>query len=398
MASDILIIGGGFGGVWSALAAARVRERHGADLTITLVTPGDDLVIRPRLYEADPAAVRVPLERILQPTGVVRVAGIATAVDTGQRSVSVTHADGRIERSGYGRLILASGSALRRPDLPGAEHLFDVDTLAGAVALDTHLHALPARPEGSGRFTAVVVGAGFTGLEVATEMVGRLRALAGPAADEVRVVLVERAETLGPELGQGPHDVIKEAVEELGIEVMLNATVASLDAGRVRLSGGTEIPAHTAVWTVGMTASPLTRQVPGRRDPLGRLRVDAHLRVPESPQVFAAGDTAAAMADGAHPTVQSCQYAIPLGRYAGHNAAADLLGRPLMEFAPAPYVTCLDLGAAGAVLTTGWERSVKLTGGKAKELKRTIVEKRIYPPLDDLTALLNAGDPEGVWG
>ncbi|MEU8249274.1 FAD-dependent oxidoreductase [Nonomuraea sp. NPDC048916] len=395
--SDILIIGGGFAGVWSALAAARLRDEHGAGLTITMVTPGDDLVIRPRLYEADPAALRVPLERILHPVGVTRLPGIATAIDSDHRSVAVTHGDGRTERLSYRRLILASGSALRRPDLPGGEHLFDVDTLARAVALDSHLRALPARPEGSGRFTAVVVGAGFTGLEVSTELVGRLRALAGPAAHEVRVVLVERAGMLGPELGPGPHPIISAAVEELGIEVRLDSSVASLDAAHVRLTDGTEISAHTTVWTAGMAASALTRHIPGRRDGLDRLRVDRHLRVPESPEVFAAGDTAAAMADSDHPTLQSCQYAIPLGRYAGHNAAADLLGRPSLEFAPQPYVTCLDLGAAGALLTTGWERSVKLTGGSAKDLKRTIVEKRIYPPLDDVTALLNAGDPERLW-
>ncbi|RFS84451.1 dehydrogenase [Actinomadura spongiicola] len=395
--SDVLIIGGGFAGVWGAMAAARVRVQNDADLRITLVTPGDDLVIRPRLYEADPSTLRVALERVLQPIGVGRLPGIATAVDTEQGVVSVTRGDGRIEQLGYRRLILASGSALRSPEVPGREHLFDVDTLSHAVALDTHVRALPARPVRPGRLTAVIIGAGFTGLEVATEMVTRLRTVAGSDAHEVRVVLVERADMLGPELGPGPHAVIKKAVEELGIEVHLNAGVAALDAGHVVLTDGTEIPAHTAVWTAGMSASQLTRQIASRRDRLGRLHVDPYLRVPESPEVFAAGDTAAALADAAHMTVQSCQHAIPLGRYAGHNAAADLLGRPLMEFSPADYVTCLDLGEAGAVLTTGWERSVKLTGGKAKDLKRTIVEDRIYPPLDDPAALLNAGDPEAPW-
>ncbi|HEX7745591.1 MAG TPA: FAD-dependent oxidoreductase [Micromonosporaceae bacterium] len=395
--SDVLIIGGGFAGVWSAMAAARLRHRSAADLTITLVNPGDDLVIRPRLYEAEPEAMRVPLERILRPVHVERVAGVATAIDTVDRSVTVTERDGQIRRRPYRRLILASGSILRRPDLPGSEHLHDVDTLAGAVALDSHLGALPSQSAGSGRFTAVVVGAGFTGLEVATELAGRLRTLAGPAARDVRVVLVEQAATIGPQLGPEILPVIDAALAELCIEVRLNVALASLDAGRVRLTDGAEIPAHTTIWTTGMSASPLTRQVPGRRDRLGRLLVDQHLRVPGSPEIFVAGDTAAAVVDGGHVTLQSCQYAIPLGRYAGHNAVADLVGQEALEFDPPAYTTCLDLGAAGAVFTAGFERSVKLTGSPAKHLKRTITERRIYPPIDDAAAILDAGLPSLGW-
>ncbi|WP_214104821.1 NAD(P)/FAD-dependent oxidoreductase [Acrocarpospora catenulata] len=391
--SDVLIVGGGFAGVWSALAAARLRAEHNADLEITLVAPNDDLVIRPRLYEADPGRLRVPLDRILGPVGVERLPGTVTAIDTGRRSVSVARRGDRA----YRRLILASGSALRRPDLPGGAHLFDVDTLPGAVALDHHLRTLPDRPPGSGRFTAVVVGAGFTGIEVATELAGRLRTLAGPYGHEVRVVLVERAGVLGPELGPGPRPVISAALDEVGVEVRLNMTVTALDAGQVRFGDGTEVPAYTTVWTAGMTASLLTGQIPGRRDGLNRLLVDKHLRAPEAPEVFVAGDAAAAAADDSHLTLQSCQHAIPLGRYAGHNAVADLLGRPPLEFVPEPYVTCLDLGAAGAVLTTGWDRSVKLTGAPAKDVKRAIMERRIHPPVDDIAALLEAGDPGRTW-
>ncbi len=146
-----------------------------------------------------------------------------------------------------------------------------------------------------------------------------------------------------------------------------------------------------------MTASQLTRQVPGRHDRLGRLLVDRHLRVPETPEIFAAGDTACADVGAGQVTLQSCQYAIPLGRYAGHNAAADLLGLPTAAFSPEPYVTCLDLGAAGAVFTTGWERTVRLTGKTAKDRKRTINQRRIYPPLDDAAAILAAADPDLTW-
>jgi NADH:quinone reductase (non-electrogenic) len=393
---DILVLGGGFAGVWSAMAAARLARQHGGDLAISLVAPGNDLVIRPRLYEADPGAMRVPLDRILHPIGVGRVDAVATAIDPTRRSVAVV-SGGHHQTLLYRRLILATGSALTWPELPGSQCLHQVDTLHGAVALSNHLRALPLRPAGSGRFTAVVVGAGFTGIEVATELVSRLRALAGPAAGEVRVILVERADTVGPELGPGPRPVIIAALRELDVEVRLNASLAAVDAAHLRLTDGTRIAAHTAVWTAGMTASPLTRQIPGRRDRLGRLLVDKQLRVPHAPAVFAAGDTACAQVEAGHFTVQSCQYAIPLGRYAGYNAAADLLGQPAAAFNPEPYVTCLDLGAAGAVFTTGRERTVRLTGREAKALKRTINGRRIYPPLDDASAILACADLDRTW-
>jgi NADH dehydrogenase len=393
---DILVLGGGFAGVWSAMAAARVARQHGRDLGISLVAPGNDLVIRPRLYEADPGAMRVPLDRILHPIGVGHVDAVAIAIDPTRRSVAVVRR-GRHQSLLYRRLILATGSALTWPELPGSQYLHHVDTLHGAVALSNHLRALPLRPAESGRFTAVVVGAGFTGIEVATELVSRLRALAGSAAGEVRVILVERADTVGPELGPGPRPVIIAALDELDVEIRLNASLAAADATHLRLTDGTGIAAHTAVWTAGMTASPLTRQIPGRRDRLGRLLVDKQLRVPHTPAVFAAGDTACAEVEAGHVTVQSCQYAIPLGKYAGHNAAADLLGQPAAAFNPEPYVTCLDLGAAGAVFTTGLERTVRLTGHRAKDLKRTINGRRIYPPLDDASAILACADLDRTW-
>lgn len=393
---DILIIGGGFAGVWSAIAAVRLCRQSGEDLAISLVTPGDDLVIRPRLYESDPGAMRVRLDRILDPIGVDRLYATATAIDPARRSVTVID-HGRNRELSYQRLILATGSTLRRPDLPGGEYLYDVDTLTGAVALDTHLRGLPSKPVSPGRFTAVVVGAGFTGLEVATELAGRLHEIAEPAAAEGRVILLERADTIGPELGAGPRPAIAAALRELGIETRLNTSLAAVDAAHARLTDETEINAHTVIWTAGMAASELTGHIPGQHDDLGRLLVDRHLRVPEAPEIFVAGDTAAADTGSGQLTLQSCQYAVPLGKYAGNNAAADLLDQSPVEFSPEPYATCLDLGAAGAVLTTGRERTVKLTGKAAKDLKSRINQKRIYPPLDDADTILAAGALERTW-
>ncbi|MDR0358754.1 MAG: FAD-dependent oxidoreductase [bacterium] len=389
--SDVVIVGGGFAGVCGAASAARAGSQAGAGLSITLVSPGDDLVIRPRLYEPDPARMRVPLDRVLEPIGVQRVPATVLGVDTAARTVTALDRDGRTREFGYGRLILATGSHLRRPDVPGAHHLQDVDTVESAADLERHLDGLP---EGPGRFTAVVVGAGFTGVEVATELVARLGARASEAGDPggVRVVLVEREGVVGPELGPGPRPVIEGALERLGVEVRLGETVAEVTAEGVRLGTGEEVPARTVVWTVGMQASALTSDVPGRRDGLGRLHVDEYLRVPESPDVLAAGDTAAAVVEEGHVVMQSCQHAMPLGKHAGHNAASGLLGLPLERFSPLPYSTCLDLGPAGAVTTAGWGRTVQMPGTDAKERKRTINQQWIYPPLDDREAILRWAD------
>ncbi|KIF76248.1 dehydrogenase, partial [Streptomyces sp. 150FB] len=154
------------------------------------------------------------------------------------------------------------------------------------------------------------------------------------------------------------------------------------------LSDGEVIPAATVVWTAGMAASPLTVQIPAERDRQGRLIVDPYLRVPGVPDVYAAGDTAAALAEEGHYTVQSCQHAQPMGKFAGHNVAADLLGTAPLPFVPDPYSNCLDLGSAGAVATEGWDRTVLTTGQEAKTLKRNINTLWIYPPLDDPEQIL----------
>jgi NADH:quinone reductase (non-electrogenic) len=360
----IVIVGGGFAGVRAALAAARSRRAAG-DLAVTLVSRDPWLTIRPRLYEATLDGVRVPLDEVLGPAGVERLEGTVSGIDAAARTVAI---DSRLLR--YDRLILAAGSRARRPPA----HAFGVDGHAEALALQRHLAALPAGP---GRLTAVVVGAGFTGIEVATELAARLRAVAAGAPS--RVVLVGAAATVAPDLGPGARRHVEEALASLRVETRVGVAVAAIDPAGVTLGGGERIDAATTVWTGGFAASPLAALLPVERDPAGRLPVDALLRVRGVEAIYAAGDVARALADPEHVAPMSCQYAIPMGERAGLNAAADLLGAPPRPFAPPPYVTCLDLGEAGALFMQGWEREVRLTGFWAKLMKRTINQRLIYP-------------------
>jgi NADH dehydrogenase len=363
--AHVVIVGGGFAGVWSAAGAALARGD--ADLRITLIAPNDDLVLRPRLYEPDPEVARVPLGGILTPIGVEHRRAWVSTIDT-ERRVVVAGGD----QIGYDRLVLAAGSKLVAPrDLPGAERLFDIDTLDGARRLTDHLR-------GRTGYTAVVAGAGFVGLEAATALAAR-----------GRVVLVDRSEVVGHQLGPGPRPEIEAALDELGIERRLATTVTEVGDGYTVLSDGTEIEADAVVWSVGLRASKLTRQISDELDHLGRVPVDRWLRA--LPEVFVAGDAAAAAFDAEHMVMQSCQHATPLGKVAGYNAVADLLGLALRDFTPGPYVTCLDLRGAGGLFTRGWDRKVMASGAAGADIKRRI-NQFIRPPAGDAATILAAAD------
>jgi NADH dehydrogenase len=141
-------------------------------------------------------------------------------------------------------------------------------------------------------------------------------------------------------------------------------------------------------------ASSLTEQIPGERDASGRLHVDRNLKVIGQSDIFATGDTAyAATDDAGNFALMTCQHAIALGRSAGNNVAADLLGEAPIPYSQVKYVTCLDLGAWGAVFTEGWDRQVKLTKQEGKTVKQQINSVWIYPPVAEREAALAAADP-----
>ncbi|GGC82296.1 NAD(P)/FAD-dependent oxidoreductase [Chelatococcus reniformis] len=396
----IVIIGAGFAAMYAALSSARLRDIRGAtpkDLEIVLVAPEPTLVVRPRLYEPKPETLTAPLLDVLKAIDVVYVQGRAETVDTKQRAVEVATGDGKRRTLAYDRLVVATGSQLFRPNVPGlAEFGFSVDSLADAIALDRHLTDLAARPATAARDTVVVAGGGFTGIEAATEMPARLRAVLGAAA-KPRVIIVDRSEGIAPDMGEGPRPVIEAALRQLGVETRLGVGVAGLDQAGVTLSSGEHIDAATVVWAAGIRAAPLTEQIPAERDKFGRLLVDRDLRVPSVAGVFATGDAArAACDDVGNYALMSCQHATRMGAFAGNNAAAELLGEPTKPYHQKAYVTCLDLGEAGALFTRGWDRKVEMTGTEAKKTKQEINTVWIYPPKAERAAALASADPERV--
>ncbi|MFZ2003707.1 MAG: FAD-dependent oxidoreductase [Stellaceae bacterium] len=388
----IVVLGAGFAGLIAAVGAARkLAELNIAksDVAVTVVNRDEWHSIRVRNYETELGDTRVPLDDVLGPIGVDLKIGEVTGVDCSQHEIALA---GRPSLK-YDRLVFALGSELVRPPIPGlADHAFDIDTHDAAARLGAHLNALPTRPASPGRFTVLVVGGGLTGVEMATELATRLTDIAGGAT--ARVILADRSDRIGSNMGVEACDVIGEALSALGVEIRPGVTIVSIDHNGARLSSGETIAAETIVWCAGMRAHPLAATLPGEHDRFGRIAVDRFLRVAAAPAIFATGDAAMVLVDGEHLSVMSCQHARPMGRVAGHNVVGDLVGQKMMPVEIGYYVTCLDLGAWGAVYCQGWDRHVAVQGAAAKETKQTINRIRIYPPRSrDPAEILAAAAP-----
>ncbi|MDA0823251.1 MAG: FAD-dependent oxidoreductase [Proteobacteria bacterium] len=399
MTKRILIAGSGFAGMWSALSAARAVSLAGKEneVNITLVSPSPNLHIRPRLYETAFDEMSPDIAPLLAAVGVNHLAGTIESVNTANKDVEVKNIGGARSTMPYDRFILATGSALFLPDIPGLkEHSFNVDQLSNAIALDQHLKALAKQPDTVARNTVVVVGGGFTGIETVLEMPQRLRDILGNGAT-IRVALLERASEIGPDLGPGPRPLIEQAFAECGVEVMTSAAAESISAEGVTTTTGAYIESNTVIWTAGPRAQSLAEQIQGEHDRFGRVHADQYLRAKGVKDVFVTGDVAmVATDDEGNIASMSCQHALSLGRVSGHNAAAELLGLPAHAYSQPKYVTCLDLGPWGAVYTEGWDRQVHLQREEAKELKRAINTQWIYPPEPDRDAVFAIANPDYV--
>lgn len=395
MKKQLLIVGSGFAGMWAAVSAARVAELSGSDdLQIAVLAPAAELRVRPRFYEENVAGLRAPLSDLYAELDVEFIAGHAERIDTTEKTVWYRAQDGGTSLRNYDRVILATGSQIRRPTINGlAEYAFDIDQMESAQIFEKHLDELVNQPASLARNTVVVCGGGFTGIELATELPARLRARFGDDT-QTRVIVVERGNKIGGRFSEALSQVIAEASIGLGVEWRVNREVESIDATGVTLKGGEHIESSTVVWTAGVEAHPLTQQIRAERDAQGRLRVNDLLQIPALPDVYATGDTAHAKTDELGNTaLMTCQHAIQLGKFAGHNAAASLLNAAPHPYRQVNYVTCLDLGGWGAVYTEGWEQAVKSVREEAKKIKIAITHELIYPPAANRAIAFAAGDP-----
>jgi NADH:ubiquinone reductase (H+-translocating) len=333
----VVIVGGGFAG---HSAARSLAKRVGDAAEIVLVNPTDYFLYLPLLPEVaagvlDPRRITVPLAATLP--GVRVVLGEVDSVDLGERRVGWTDPEGGRGELDYDRLVVAVGSVNKLLPIPGvAEHAHGFRGIPEALYLRDHvtrqieLAAATWDPrEREARCTFVVVGAGYTGTEVAAQgplftdaLVRQHAALRGQRA---RWLLLDLAERVLPELDVRLSRIADRVLCERGVEVRTGQSVQEATHEFVRLTTGEEVPTRTLVWCVGVRPDPLVEDF-GLPTQKGRLVVDAQLTVPGHPEMFACGD-AAAVPDLTRPgevTAMTAQHATRQGKLAGRNVAASL--------------------------------------------------------------------------
>ncbi|KAJ6530389.1 FAD-dependent pyridine nucleotide-disulfide oxidoreductase [Mycena vulgaris] len=397
----IVIVGAGFAGVWAALSAARRLHLAGKPdgfVEIILVAPEPILHMRPRLYEDDLSEASVSLVELLDAVSVRYVQGTVQKIDVEKKIVAYISGSEitLIFTLLYDRLILASGSQLFHPPTVAGltQYSWNVDQMHSTRKLDAHLKSLAALPDSPARNTVVVCGGGFTGVEIAAEMPQRLRGILGERP-ETKVIVLERADTISPEMAAPPRPIIAEALASLGVEVLTGQSVVSVDADGVTTAAGTRIASKTVIWTAGMRANALTVQIPGERDALGRLYVTRNLAVPGVDHVYIAGDIAnVATDDEGHLALMSCQHAVYMGKAAGDNAMADILGLSLAPYRKPQYSMCLAIGPWGGLVTIGWEYTISAVKEEGQKVKTYVNTEVIYPPPPNRLEIFTAADPE----
>lgn len=335
--SRIVVVGAGFAGFEAARTLCR-RVRDEAE--VVLLNPTDYFLYLPLLPQVaagilEPRRVTVSLPGALP--RVRLVLGEADHVDLEKRSVRYRGPEGETGELTYDRLVLAVGSVNKLLPIPGvAEYAHGFRGLPEALYLRDHvtrqieLAAAGDSPENPARTTFVVVGAGYTGTEVAAQgklftddlirkQPGRKRR---PAP---RWLLLDIAPRVLPELDERLSATADRVLRRRGVDVRTGTSVTEATSEGVHLDDGEFIETRTLVWCVGVRPDPLVADV-GLPVERGRLVVDPRLNVPGHPEVFACGD-AAAVPDLTRPgeyTPMTAQHATRQGKVAGRNVAASL--------------------------------------------------------------------------
>jgi NADH dehydrogenase len=378
----VVILGGGYVGLYTALGLQRALNR--VPMEITLVNTENFMTYQPFLPEVasgliEPRHVILSLRQALP--RVRLVVGEAERIETPTRTVRVRLMDGRDEKIAYDVLVVGAGSRSRVLPIPGLkERAIGFKRVEEAVFLRNRVLSrldlgaeTDDEEERRSALTFVFVGAGYAGVEALAELEdlsrAAVRSIPNVSETDLRWILVEATGRILPEIDKRLARYAQRRLEKRGIRVLLNTRLESAEGGVMRLSNGESFSADTLVWTAGVKPEPLGAHSGLPLDDRGRIRVDASMRVEGVPDVWAAGDAAAvpdAFAKGTSPP--TAQHALRQARRLAANVLGTFEGREPLPFRYRNLGQLCSLGRyKGVAIVLG----VKLKGFPAWFLHRS---------------------------
>jgi NADH dehydrogenase len=374
-----LIVGAGFAGYHAARALLRLARGRAE---VVVINPTDYFLYVPLLPEVavgllEPRRVTVSVPDTLP--DVRLVLGEVDEVDLAGRRVGWTHPEGGHAQMGYDRLVLAAGSVNKLLPIPGvSEHARGFRGMPEALYLRDHMtrqiemaDTSDDPDERAARSTFVVVGAGYTGTEVAAQGVlytDILHARHRRLGERPRWLLLDVAPRVLPELDEHMSRAADRVLRERGVDVRMGVSVAEATHEGVRLTDGSFVTTRSLIWCVGVRPDPLVEDL-GLKTVKGRLVVDEYLNVPGHPEVYACGD-AAAVPDLTRPhqiTPMTAQHAQRQGKQAAYNIAASYGQGRRRPYKHRELGFVVDLGGTDAVASP---LGVPLAGLPAKVVTR----------------------------
>jgi NADH dehydrogenase len=376
----IVILGGGFGGVYTARRLEQLC-RNRADIEIILVSRDNFLVMTPLLFEVCSGALDVrhcsfPIRAFLRTTQFAEAT--VQGIDLDRRVVHLVAA-GETDELPYDQLVLALGARTNRVMIPGSEHAFTFKTLADALLLRSYLierferadmETDPARKRR--QLTFVIIGGGLVGVE----LFGELTAFADEIMplykhvnrDEVRFVLLQGGERIMPEIDPALAQYGARVLSaRRGADIRTHVPVRAIEPCKVHLSDGT-IEAETIILAAGIVPAPVVAALPVEKDRRGHIVVNATMRCPSRPEVWALGDCASIPGPDGKPYPNLAQHALREARMLAQNICAVLDGKPPQPFV---YDTLGMMGSLGHGKAFGQLLRMRVHGVVAWFVRRT---------------------------
>ena len=343
----ICILGGGFGGLYTALRLDQLPWEKATKPEIVLIDQRDRFVFLPLLYELvtgelESWEIAPPYAELLAHTSIRFVQAAVAGIEVDQKQVKLQTG----ETVTYDRLVLAMGGETPLDLIPGvADHALPFRTIADAYALEEKLRKL--EQSDLDKIRVAVVGAGYSGVELACKLAERL-------GDRGRLRLVELSDQILRTSPEYNRTTASQALSDRGVWIDLETAVQSVTADSLSLlyKGVTDtIPVDLVLWTVGTRIAEVVKNLPLTKNQRGQVIINEMLQVVDRPEIFALGDLADCKDAEGQQIAPTAQVAFQQADYAGWNVWASLSNRPLLPFRYYHLGEMMTLGTDNATLT-----------------------------------------------